>query len=58
MKAYKLQIIGYARRHADDTQRLGLQQKHANTCTHCGADLPSDPDFQALHMQKEHSLIV
>jgi hypothetical protein len=41
----------------EDTMRLGLQEKHADVCLICGALLASDPDFQALHMSKEHGLI-
>ena len=40
----------------EDTMRLGLLEKRANTCLVCGACLPDDPDFQGLHMSKEHGL--
>jgi hypothetical protein len=41
-----------------DTQVYGVQAQHANTCMWCGACLPDDAEFQSLHMEKEHGVIV
>lgn len=56
MKAYKIQLIGYARRHNEDTQLYGMQRKHALTCAICGADLPRDMAFQQAHMEHAHKM--
>jgi len=39
-----------------DTVIMGLQPKHALNCLICGADLPRDPEFQRLHMEKVHGM--
>ncbi len=39
-----------------DTQLFGMQTKHSLTCYICGADLPTDMDFQAAHMEHAHKM--
>lgn len=42
----------------EDTQYLGMENKHSLICLICGALLPSCQEFQSLHMSREHNLII